>query len=309
MKYVIVDGKPVPAKLGPEIQAIRTATGISLTSCERTQKAVDYARSQGYEVSSQDELYYGYIHGLPGYNPANPTGYSTHERRSDGVAYAVPRGMPLFYWQVGQDWGSFAGASKVCAEARKRGWVATITYPNQSNELHHVNFRKEPILVLFKPLKKGSKGLRVSNLTRKLAYITRKNDKDHTYLASKSNVFDGLVEQGVKDFQADHALKPDGVVGIHTSKQIQVSYRYQKKQDEINDLIDRLRETEAKLTLVREDKRKLEAEIDKAQDAASKKALNKKYSQVNQRLHQLQQEAIDVRDKIVNLGGDPSKSE
>lgn len=311
MEYVLIDCKPVPKKLGPEVQALKDATGATLTSCERTQQAVNYARSKGCKLSSQAELYNGYINGWAGYNPANPPGYSTHERRSDGVAYAVPRGMPLFYWQVGMDWGSYYWATKICNAAREKGWVATITYPSQSNELHHVNFRKEPILQIFRPLKVGSSGLRVTRLTKRLAFISIPSDREHTYLADSHSEFDSLVEKAVKQFQGDHGLKADGVVGLHTSKQIDVSYRAEKRRRQLNRALADLAKVEANLENARSRKRDQEKAYELAkeeEDGPRQKALLKEIDETNGAIRDFQKKAVQLRDEIVKLGGDPSNA-
>jgi peptidoglycan hydrolase-like protein with peptidoglycan-binding domain len=160
---------------------------------------------------------------------ANPPGRSTHELRSDGVAYAGPAGRPLFWWQCGIDVDD-AHVAAFIAEARKRGWVVTITYPTSTVEHHHVNFRKKPmILDRITVLKKGDKGARVKRFTAKLANIPLPNHPDKTYLGEAHQEFDGKIEDAVKKFQGDHHLKTDGVVGPHTRTQIRVSWRQSRK--------------------------------------------------------------------------------
>lgn len=223
-RYALVDCKPVPAKLEEEILELKRRTGATLNSCLRNQAAVKYARSQGCELSSQEELYDCFRRGMPGCNPANPPGLSTHEQRSDGQAYAVPRGSPLAYWQVGMDW-SDPGA--IVAEARDLGFVATVTYPNNPREAHHVNFRKEPTFVVFQALRRGDKGARVTRLTTKLAYL-RSPHTWELYLTQRLRTFGDRVEAAVRKFQADHLLGVDGEVGAQTWAQMKVAVRRQK---------------------------------------------------------------------------------
>lgn len=219
-KYGIIDGKPVPAALYEEMLAIRKDTGVTLTSCLRTQEAVNYARGKGFQLSSQLELW-----NQLGPGKANPPGFSTHELFNDGIAYSVPRGSRLSYWMVGMDWSNRAGVAAVVRSAASRGWICTLTYPTNPYEGQHANFRKKPVLVLYQPLKFGSKGKRLDKLVRDLYYITRPGT-DTRYIPSKNHtVFDKSVLKGVRQFQKDHAQKVDGVVGKSTEAQLEVSVR------------------------------------------------------------------------------------
>lgn len=226
MKYELINCKPVPARLAPELRALGIGRDIILTSGLRTQDAVNYARRRGCSLSSQAELYNGWVRRLPGYNPANPPGRSTHELRNDGVAFRGPAGMPLRYWQVGLDLGNRAKAQLACQRARKRGWIATITYPGNPREGHHVNFRREPRIKVFRPLRKGHRGPRVAVMTARLAYLG--------YLSGVSpkrgtGGFGDKVEAAVKEFQKKHGLKRDGIYGKHTAAQLKVDVRGRKK--------------------------------------------------------------------------------
>lgn len=220
--YVPIDGCPVPAKLAPVILAVKaTAGNATLNSCYRGTDAEWLLKKYGKQ--SQAQLYYGWIHRLPGYNPANPPGFSTHELRNDGVAYWGWRGRKLFYWQVGMDWGN---SSAVIAAFRAHGWIATRTYPGSTLEFHHLNLRKEPIFKL-SDLKVGSKGRRVVTLTRRLAFVN--SPRDHQpYLSHKYTTFTHAVETAVKEFQHDHGLKADGVAGPATIRQLAASTKWWK---------------------------------------------------------------------------------
>lgn len=218
MKFRLINCKPVPAKLYDELVAMGFGRDITLNSCDRTQAGVNFARQQGCTLSSQAELFSGFAAGLPGFNPANRPGQSTHERRNDGVAYPGPVGMPLRYWQVGID---SSNSPLALARARERGWVATLTYPGSPREAQHINFRKEPLLVVFRPLKKGSRGRRVSTLTARLAYLG--------YDVERTGGFGDRVEAAVKHFQRDWQLPRDGQVGVHTQKQLEVAVRGKKR--------------------------------------------------------------------------------
>lgn len=229
MKFEIIDCKPVPADLAAEVREIKRLSGANLNSCDRTVEAVRYARSQGCKLSSQQELWDGFRAGRPGFNPANPPGRSTHERRNDGVAYRGPAGMPLRYWQVGMDWSNAPGVVRAAASL---GFLATVTYPSSPREGQHVNFRKEPkIKVPFRVLKRGSTGSRVEKITRRLM-VARDPDTGEPYLTEPSRTFTERVEKAVRSFQFDHHQKVDGIVGKQTWTQIEVSHRFWYRRNE-----------------------------------------------------------------------------
>jgi len=207
--------RPAPKKLAPILVAIANETGSGYNSLLRTQAAVNFARKHGASLSSQDELYQGYINGLSGYNPANPPGRSTHERRSDGVAYPGPIGRPLRWWQCGID---CANSEAFINAAKERGWIVVRPY-NSSSEWHHVNFHKEPWLTP-KPLKKGSRGRRVKKLEKRLRHLG--------YLPKTGKIdryFGPVTDQAVRAFQKKRGLTVDGIVGVHTWKQLTVDFR------------------------------------------------------------------------------------
>ncbi len=205
--------RPAPKKLAPLLEEISQETGYGYNSLLRTQAAVDYARSKGASLSSQAELYEGYITGQPGFNPANPPGQSTHERRSDGVAYPGPIGRPLRWWQCGIDTD---GSDAFIAAAKKRGWIVVRPYRSGS-EYHHVNFVKPPKLPR-RVLKYGSKGRKVRKLKKRLKYLG--------YFKGKiDRNFGPKLLKAVRAFQKDHGMIVDGIVGIHTWTQLKVTFR------------------------------------------------------------------------------------
>jgi hypothetical protein len=215
MRYQLINGKPVPARLAAELRALGLGRDITLYSCLRTQDAVEWARGQGVSLSSQQELYDGFVAGLPGFNPANRPGESTHELRNDGVAYPGPVRMWLPYYKVGID---SSNAKLLCQRAKARGWTATLTYPANPRESHHVNFRKEPKLIAFRALRKGARGPRVGKMTLQLAYLR--------YLPRAQGRFDEKVKAALREFQNDWPqLVPDGVYGVHTARQLGAAWR------------------------------------------------------------------------------------
>lgn len=99
-----------------------------------------------YGKLSQLALWLGFIAGKAGFNPANPPGRSTHELRSDGVAYRGPVGRPLAWWQLGLD---CTDAETLRSIAARLGYPAFRPYPD-GREAHHVNLRANPRRVLRK---------------------------------------------------------------------------------------------------------------------------------------------------------------
>ena len=139
--YVIVQGVPVPRKLARLMRRLLADSGARLQSCYRGDDARALLNRYGH--SSQQQLWDGWVHRRPGFNPANPPGHSTHELRSDGVAYPhIPSGHRLVWWQVGIDLDD-GHVRRFIAAAKRRGCKVWQPYPD-GREFHHVNFRVAP---------------------------------------------------------------------------------------------------------------------------------------------------------------------
>jgi len=142
MRYVVVQGCPCPARLAPFLRTVLTESGATLQSCYRGADAEALLHKLGKH--SQRELYLMWLHRAPGANPANPPGRSTHELRSDGVAYPhVAPGGKLLWWQCGIDVDD-AHVPAFTRVAEKHGWEVWRPYGTRS-EYHHINFRKPPL--------------------------------------------------------------------------------------------------------------------------------------------------------------------
>jgi hypothetical protein len=222
MSYLTVHGCPVPARLQPVVEKVAAASGATLLSCYRGKdaEAILHANNK----MSQDELYRNWLRDPLHWNPANQPGFSTHELRSDGIAYAVPRGARLPYWCVGQDWSNASGVVRAYAALN---FVASVTYPTNPRELHHVNLRREPKVNIwkFRPLELGMTGWRVKRVQRYLGKIKDPNTGKIYFARSPGKTFGPRLEEAVVAFQKDHMQKPDGIVGIQTYRQLQTSYR------------------------------------------------------------------------------------
>lgn len=222
-EFEIIDSCPVPREVADEVRLLKERTGSTLSSCDRSPEAEPLLRR--HKKKSQRQLYEGWQKRLKGYNPANPPGFSTHERRNDGAAYPVRRGAKLEDWQVGMDWNP---PQPVVREASRRGWVVTVTYPTDSREAHHLNFRKGPEFEV--DLKRGDKGPRVEELTEKLARL-RSPKTTEPYLDHRHVAFDKWVVAAVKHFQEDYHQKVDGKYGSQTATQLEVALREQKQRE------------------------------------------------------------------------------
>jgi Putative peptidoglycan binding domain len=223
IEFELIDNCPVPKEIADEVRLLKERTGSTLNSCDRSSEAESLLRRCGKK--SQRQLYDGWVKRLPGYNPANPPGYSTHERRNDGSAYPLRRGARLEDWQVGMDWSP---PQPVVREASKRGWIVTVTYPTDSREAHHLNFRKAPELEV--ALQEGNVGKRVKELTEKLAQL-RSPKTLEPYLQKAHWRYDKFVVAAVRRFQADYHQKRDGKFGSQTATQLVVALRDQKERE------------------------------------------------------------------------------
>jgi hypothetical protein len=133
---VAFDGVPVPRGVARMLKDIRDhGARFRLLSGDR-RKGV----AERFHHQSQAALYACWLARRPGCNPANPPGRSTHELRSDGVAYRGPLGRRLLYWQIGMD---FDGADDVLRVGHQLGYALFRPYSSGS-EAHHLNLKRRP---------------------------------------------------------------------------------------------------------------------------------------------------------------------
>lgn len=231
MQFTAVDGSPVPNPALPVVRAIkRRRPDLTLTSCYRGDDPGASRILKTFHKSTQAFLYWAYqqrLRGVPGFgwaNPANRPRFSTHECFNDGVAFPrIPAGSPIPAQFVGQDWSNGAAAAQA---AREEGYLCTLTYPTSARERQHINCRKGFRIhkATFRALKQGSHGPRVKDLKRRLHFLGYFRGKD------MSGGFGPTLAGALTAFQKDHALKPDGVYGIHTHHQLLASVAWHKKK-------------------------------------------------------------------------------
>lgn len=143
-EVIAFDGCPVPRGLAIALGDARHHgwQGV-VVSCDRRQGV-----AERFGKSSQAKLWNGWMRRLPGFNPANPPGFSSHERRSDGSsslailgdAYKKPRGSALAWWQTGIDASEAPG---LVSRLNSLGYGASQPYSSPS-EAHHINFKRDP---------------------------------------------------------------------------------------------------------------------------------------------------------------------
>jgi hypothetical protein len=81
----------------------------------------------------------------PGFFPANPPGFSSHEVRSDGIGFYGPRGHAIPRYKLGIDAVQRPGgdAHSVVSWLNRHGYAARRPYVTAS-ERHHLSFAKSP---------------------------------------------------------------------------------------------------------------------------------------------------------------------
>lgn len=231
--FVAIDGCPCPVQIADEIREIKRLSGATLVSMYRGSVGNAPALLRANGKKTQKQLWLMSLNGTG--NPANRPGQSTHEGFNDGVAYKGPVGMKLEPWQTGMDW-DIPHVHAVVSAARTKKWIATVTYPNSSRERQHVNFRKEPVLIVFKSLKRGALSPRVRSVRRMLAYVMDPQAKKPYLLSGRRQkgsqlYFDAQMYHALREYQRDHGLKDDGIYGYRTAKQLAASVRFRKNKD------------------------------------------------------------------------------
>ena len=208
---------------GPIVAHVSRMSGVGINSHARDEAAAHLLHEIG--LHTQQEVIDLHARGVPGYGPANPVDRTTHCRRNDGIAYPhVPVGGVLAPWQRGID---TQNSPAFCEEARRLGYVVTLTYPGEAGEAQHVNFHtyahaaENPYPVL----KPGAIGEGVLHLTGALMTI-RSPRTGQPYLHHHHLHYTEDVQAVVEQFQRDHHQQPDRVVAAHTWQQIRVSLAY-----------------------------------------------------------------------------------
>lgn len=140
-KFRVVQGRPCPENIAPYIAIVLKDARATVNSIYRGDDARAILNAHG--DMSQRQLFQGWVQRRPGFLPANMPGFSTHELKSDGVAYkTVPSGRDLPWWGQGFDVNDVE-TSRVIAAAGRHGWKIFRPYTSGA-EFHHLNFAAEP---------------------------------------------------------------------------------------------------------------------------------------------------------------------
>jgi hypothetical protein len=174
----VVDSCPVPSGAAPLVVEAKHRSGETLESCFRGSEA--RAILARFGKHDQAYLWNGWVRHLPGFNPANPPGFSTHECFNDGPAFpSIRRGGRIPEVCVGQDWSNGAHVVQIY---RAMGVNAALTYPGSVREKQHINIRQAPKNLKL-PLKLWDKGKRVVALANHLMECEQPNGKRYLKLA------------------------------------------------------------------------------------------------------------------------------
>lgn len=137
--FVCIQGSPVYADIAPYIAICVNDAKATVNSIYRGPEAAGILNKHGKHTQAQ--LYEMFRRGRGA--PANQPGFSTHELKSDGVAYPhTPRGGALPWWAQGFDVND-SDVPAVMREARKHGWALGQPY-KAGVEFHHLNFLTQP---------------------------------------------------------------------------------------------------------------------------------------------------------------------
>jgi hypothetical protein len=137
-----VDGATTWLGLRLVLATVNAKAGIAIhvNAADRTSHADDCG-----DKMSQAELYYGFVHGLPGFFPANPPGTGSHEGVCDDDLAAVGFGSIGSHLKAYQ-WGlDLSDGARFQAEANKLGFAVVRAY---GNEAWHCNVKADPTPVL-----------------------------------------------------------------------------------------------------------------------------------------------------------------
>ncbi len=132
--FRVIQGCPCNPLIAPYFELLVKEAGAQVNSIYRGEDAAEILHAHGKHTQAE-------IHAtLP--KESNPPGQSTHELRSDGVAYPGPVGRKLEDWQQGLDVND-GDIGRMKERARAHGWELFQPYPN-TKEFHHLNFTRRP---------------------------------------------------------------------------------------------------------------------------------------------------------------------
>lgn len=137
VKLRVIDGCACPASVAPYVYLVVRRARQTASSIYRGEDAKAVLHRHGKRTQAEIHRDMPLI--------SNPAGRSTHELRSDGVAWPGPVGRKLEEWQVGVDSGGDDHDSKMAinAAATHYGWATFHPYA-RGVEGHHWGFKHQP---------------------------------------------------------------------------------------------------------------------------------------------------------------------
>lgn len=216
-RFVDLAQVPVPSVIAPTVAQVIKITREQPTSFYRGSDPAGTAILHKHGHHNQAELYFATpaqraAMGVIG-TPDRPN-TSTHECRSDGVAFKGPVGRVIPDYQCGQDWPN-ASIAQVMAAYRSLGELPIHPY-SSGDEYHHICLVDKPGIV-WATLERGDKGGRVLGMTEMLVHTGDLTRRWFHYTNG--------VRNAVAEFQRRHHLQVDGKVGMHTIVQLRAANR------------------------------------------------------------------------------------
>lgn len=229
IQLVKINCTAVPVVIEPDIRAVHAKTGYWPISVYRGPECEpiinpcgEHSQRQLVNASPAQRAQWGVL-GTP-----NPIGRSTHECRSDGVAFSGPVGRIIEDGQCGMDYPNQSipvvmWAFRVLGHRPFHPYTSGVEY-------HHIDLLTPPTRVVnfFLPLHVGQAGKSRAS-SGVFVYILSSRLKTCGYLRKKTSKFDYPVRDAVIKYQHHHHMTMDGIVGEHTWAALKASERWCKK--------------------------------------------------------------------------------
>jgi hypothetical protein len=134
MSLLVIQGSPCNPALAPYFALLVKWSNAHVNDIYRGEDAKAILHAHGKHTQREIHELYPAI--------SNPPGRSTHELRSDGVAYPGPIGRQLEWWQEGIDVND-GDVAAMKLHATRHGWQLFQPY-HSGVEFHHLNFKIRP---------------------------------------------------------------------------------------------------------------------------------------------------------------------
>lgn len=148
-------GIPMPRALAWALHDYELHGGHLLVYSADRRDSVIKAFNKKYGTDLLSQKYLWEHQHDPGFFPANPPGFSSHELRSDGIPFYGKRGEPIPWWKLGIDAVNVPGgdAARVVTWLNAHGYGARRPYTSRK-ERHHFSFTRSPRAQALKRLRR-----------------------------------------------------------------------------------------------------------------------------------------------------------